>query len=219
MMKYGLGFFLALLMSLATHAQMAFEVKAGSGQAQYFAFQQLQIDSAGRWGMFASQLYLKPYQPEIPAVLALENQLSYQLLPGIGLSAGVAMGGAAFRANVGLALEYFNRKGDFYISAYPTWVPGAAGSLELFFVSEYSPQWNSRWGFFGQWIGGIDAARKPMAGSSEPTFRYASNSHFIRLGINYRQKWQAGWGADVLHERGMGKLLVLPGFFLRRALG
>lgn len=201
-----------------SHAQMAFEAKAGSSQAQYFAFQQLQIDSVGRWGMFASQLYLKPYQAEATAFLSLENQLSYQLLPGIGLSAGLSMDGTQLRPNVGLALEYFNRRGDFFISAFPTWLPGALGGLELFFVSEYAPQWNKSWGFFGQWIGGLNALRKQATVPNERGFAYAGSTHMIRLGFNYRQKWQLGWGVDLMHERGMKTWLALPGPFVRLAL-
>ena len=202
----------------SAQAQMAFEAHRGTRQTQYFAFQQRSLDSAGRWNLFASQLYARWHESPDLAVIGLENQLSYQFLPWLGVSAGVAMGTDGFQPNVGLALDFANEKGDFFVSAYPTYALGKGGGLELFFVSQYAPQGKRLWAPFFQWIGGLSTGFSNQLHEKQRSLQFTGAEHMLRLGLNYRQKWQFGLGLDWLRVPAVDLRLVNPGIFLRFAI-
>lgn len=202
----------------AANAQMAFEAHTGTRLTQYFAFQQRSLDSAARWNLFASQLYARSHASPDLAIIGLENQLSHQFLPWLGVSAGVAMGNDGFQPNVGLALDFANKKGDFFVSAYPTYAIGGSGGLELFFVSQYAPRGRRSWAPFVQWIGGLSTAFSKPSPEQQKSLQFAGAEHMLRVGLNYRQKWQFGLGLDWLRAPAVDLRLLNPGLFVRFAI-
>lgn len=185
-----------------TFAQIPFEVMVGDKQTLYFAFIQKDLDSIGRWNVFSQGLYAVNYKDSTLNSISIDNQLTYQLNHWLGISMGGSFDGLQFNPTLGLSLSYFNKKGDFAINAFPTIQLAKPIALDLFALINYTPQFNKKWGLFSQFILGTNLGLQqeyPNQKREVLNFftRHNSSTQLLRIGLNYKQKFQFGVGADL----------------------
>jgi hypothetical protein len=184
-----------------TYAQTPLEVMVGDKQTLYFAYIQKDIDSIGRWNIFSQGLYAVNYKNSALNSISIDNQLTYQFNNWLGISAGGSFDGMQFIPSLGLSLGYLNKKGDFSITAFPTLQLVKPIALDLFSLINYSPQFNTKWGLFSQLIIGTNLGLQKEYPSQEREILNIFTQHnisnqLLRVGLNYKQKFQFGMGAD-----------------------
>lgn len=182
-------------------AQIPFEVMVGNKQTQYFGYVQKVFDSVGRWNIFSQGLYGVNYIDSSLNSISISNQLTYQFNNWLGISAGASFDGLQFNPSLGLSLSYINKKGDFVITAFPTIQFAKPRALDLFALINYSPQFNKKWGLFLQLIAGTNfGLQKEYSNQKREVLniftRHNISNQLLRVGLNYKQKFQLGIGAD-----------------------
>lgn len=190
-----------LMASRYTYAQIPFEVMVGNKQTLYYAYIQKDLDSVGRWNLFSQGLYGVNYKDNTLNNISIDNQLTYQFNNWLGISAGGGFDGLAFIPTLGLSLSYLNKKGDFSITAFPTLQLTKPISLELFTLINYSPQFNKKWGLFSQLIAGTNLGLQKEYPNQQREIlnvftRHNVSNQLLRVGLNYKQKFQFGLGTD-----------------------
>ncbi len=190
-----------LLAAQYTFAQIPFEVMVGNKQTLYFAYIQKDLDSVGRWNIFSQGLYGVNYKNSSLNSISIDNQLTYQLNNWLGISTGGSFDGVQFIPSLGLSLGYLNKKGDFFITAFPTIQLVKPISLDLFGLINYSPQFNEKWGLFSQLIIGTNLGIQKEDPNQQREIlniftRHNISNQLLRIGLNYKQKFQFGVGAD-----------------------
>jgi hypothetical protein len=178
---------LIAILLLATHqlyAQMMLETLAGNEQAHYINYFDKDLDSSEKWNFFNLNRFTVNYKDKTLNTVSIEGQLSYQLKPWLGISAGGGFYGAFFIPTFGLSLSYLNKNEDFFIQMYPTIglaerqiAPSALG------IIGYSPKFNKSWGLSSQIIFSVD----PLEASQ-----------IVRIGASFKDKFQFGIGIDML---------------------
>lgn len=184
-----------------TFAQIPFEVMVGNKQSLYFAYIQKDLDSIGRWNIFSQGLYGVNYKESALNTISIDNQLTYQFNNWLGISAGGSFDGLQFIPSLGLSLGYLNKKGDFLISAFPMVQLAKPTAFDLFALINYSPEFNKKWGLFTQLIAGTNLGlRKEYSDQKREVLniftRHNISNQLLRIGLNYKQKFQFGIGAD-----------------------
>ncbi|AEI51384.1 hypothetical protein [Runella slithyformis] len=195
--------FVTILVMVARYsfAQIPFEVMVGNKQTLYFAYIQKDLDNIGRWNIFSQGLYAVNYRDSSLNSISIDNQLTYQFNNWLGISAGGSFDGVQFIPTLGLSLGYFNKKGDFSITAFPTIQLAKPRALDVFGLINYSPQFKKKWGLFCQLIIGTNLGVQKEDPNQKReilnifTLHNISNQ-LIRVGLNYKQKFQFGIGAD-----------------------
>lgn len=185
-----------------TFAQIPFEVMVGNQQTLYFAYIQKDLDSIGKWNIFSQSLFAVNYKDRTQNSISIDGQLSYQFNHWFGISAGGGFDGLRFNPTLGLSLTYFNQKGDFVITAFPTIQFAKPRALDLFALINYSPQFSTKWGLFSQLILGTNLGLQKDSPSQEREILNVFTQHnistqLLRVGLNYKQKFQFGVGADL----------------------
>jgi hypothetical protein len=200
MIKYIL---IVMLVMTTKHsfAQIPFEVLVGNKQTLYFAYIQKDLDSIGRWNIFSQGLYSVNYKDISLNSISIDNQLTYQLNNWLGISAGGSFDGVQFTPSLGLSLGYLSRKGDFSITAFPTIQLAKPMASELFTLINYSPKFNEKWGAFSQLIIGTNLGLQKEYPNQKREIlniftRHNISNQLLRIGLNYKQKFQFGLGAD-----------------------
>lgn len=182
-------------------AQIPFEVMAGNKQTLYYAYIQKDLDSIGRWNIFSQSLYAIHYKDKTQNTISIEGQLTYQLNNWLGVSCGGGFDGTQFIPTLGLSLGYLNKKGDFSISAFPMVQLAKPIALDFFTLINYSPQVSKKWGLFSQLIAGTNLGLQNMYPNQQREILNIFTQHnisnqLLRIGLNYKQKFQFGLGAD-----------------------
>jgi len=184
-----------------TYAQIPFEVMAGNKQTVYFAYVQKDVDSIGRWNIFSQGLYAINYKDSSLNSISIDNQLTYQLNNWLGISVGGSFDGLQFNPTIGLSFSYINKKGDFSITAFPTLQLTKPIALDVFSLINYSPQFNKKWGLFSQLIMGTNLGLQKEYPDQQKEIlhiftRHNISNQLLRIGLDYKQKFQFGIGAD-----------------------
>lgn len=191
----------AIVYSLTGYSQAPVEVLAGNRQIHYINYWQKNIDSAGKFNVFNLNRYAIDLKDKAFNNFAIESQFTYQLQPWFGIAAGGAYRGEQFVPTVGLSLAYANKKGDFFVQAYPTIELVKPVSFSMFALAGYTPKINQRWGFFSQLIisSSMDVEKTP----EHPERKIAGlftvhrqSTQLLRIGLNYSERFQFGVGAD-----------------------
>jgi len=206
------NYILAAIFTMATQntfAQIPFEVMAGNKQTLYFAYIQKDVDSIGRWNIFSQGLYAVNYKDTAQNAISIDNQLTYQLNNWLGISIGGTFDGLQFNPTLGLSLGYLNEKGDFSITAFPMLQLAKPMALDVFGLINYSPQFNKKWGLFSQFIIGTNLGlQKEIPNQKREILnvftRHNISNQLLRIGLNYKQKFQFGVGVD-LSQFGMNE--------------
>jgi hypothetical protein len=173
-----------LMVSMGSRAQIVAEALAGNKQAHYISYIDKDLDSLAKWNFFNLNRFTVNYQDKAFNTLAMEGQLTYQLKPWVGVSAGAGFYGALFVPTIGISLSYVNPKEDFFIQMYPTigFVERQLAPSVLGIVG-YMPKLSKNWGFSSQIIFSADPIEA---------------SQIIRIGANYKDKVQFGLGVDMV---------------------
>ncbi|MBL0881772.1 MAG: hypothetical protein IBJ16_00235 [Chitinophagaceae bacterium] len=192
-----------------TSAQIPFEVMAGNKQTLYYAYIQKDLDSIGRWNIFSQSLYAIHYKDKTQNTISIEGQLTYQFNNWLGVSGGGGFDGTEFIPTLGLSFGYLNKKEDFSISAFPMVQLVKPIALDFFTLINYSPQFNKKWGIFSQLIAGTNLGIQNKYPNQQREILNIFTQHNIsnqlfRIGLNYKQKFQFGVGAD-FSQFGMNK--------------
>jgi len=195
---------LIAILLLATHqlyAQMMLETLAGNEQAHYINYFDKDLDSSEKWNFFNLNRFTVNYKDKTLNTVSIEGQLSYQLKPWLGISAGGGFYGAFFIPTFGLSLSYLNKNEDFFIQMYPTiglaerqFAPSLLGLIG------YTPKISKSWGLTSQIIFSADPIEA---------------SQIIRIGADYKEKIQFGIGADMLQSFETKSLNFNLGPFIR----
>jgi hypothetical protein len=183
------------------HAQTPFEVMIGNKQTLYFAYIQKDLDSLGRWNIFSQGLYAVNYKDNTLNSISIDNQLTYQLNNWFGISAGGSFDGLQFNPSLGLSLGYLNKKGDFFITAFPTIQLAKPMTFDFFALINYSPQLTEKWGLFFQLIIGTNLGVQKENTTQKREIldiftRHNISNQLLRAGLNYKQKFQFGIASD-----------------------
>jgi len=192
-------FFVAIFLvaTSATFAQIPMEVLVGNRQVHYINYWQKNLDKAGKLNFFSLNRFLVDYKDSTLNSISFDGQLTKQFQDWIGISVGGSYEGGSFVPSLGLPLGYANRKETFLVETYPTF---ALFSRKVYFsllgFMVYKPQFNQKWGMFSQLI-------------------FDPNTQLLRLGANYKQKFQFGLGADFFRLEEPTRNIQNLGLFLR----
>ncbi|MFN6077048.1 MAG: hypothetical protein ACK46Y_15920 [Fluviicola sp.] len=174
---------LFLMVSLSIRAQIIIETLAGNKQAHYINYIDKDLDSSGKWNFFNLNRFTVNYKDKTLNTVSIEGQLSYQLKPWLGLSAGGGFYGELFVPAIGLSLSYMNKKEDFFIQFYPTIVyVEKQFAPSLLGIIGYIPKFNKNWGLSSQIIFSVDPIEA---------------TQIVRIGADYKGKIQFGIGLDM----------------------
>jgi len=175
-----------LMVCLSIRAQNVLEVLAGNQQAHYINYFDKDLDSTAKWNFFNLNRFTVNYKDKALNNVSIEGQLTYQLKPWVGLSAGGGFYGELFVPTIGLSLSYMNKKEDFFIQIYPT-IGFAEGQVapSVLGIIGYSPKFSKSWGLSSQIIFSADPVEA---------------SQIIRMGANYKDMVQFGIGIDMLQN-------------------
>ena len=184
-----------------TFAQIPFEVMVGNKQTLYLTYIQKDLDSLGRWNIFSQGFYAVNYKDPSLNSISIDNQLTFQFNNWLGISAGGSFDGLQFIPSLGLSFSYLNKKGDFSISAFPMVQLAKPIALDLFALVNYSPQFTKKWGLFSQFIMGTNLGLQKEYPNQQKEImniftRHNISNQLLRIGLNYKQKFQFGVGAD-----------------------
>lgn len=196
---------LIAIFAMATHytfAQIPFEVMVGNKQTQYFAFIQKDIDSIGRWSIFSQSIFAINHKDSTLNSISIDGQLTYMFNNWLGVAAGGAYDGNRFNPTLGLSFTFVNKKRDFVITAFPIVQLAKPIALDLFALINYTPQFNKKWGLFSQFILGTNLGLQkedPNQKREVLNFftRHNGSTQMLRIGLNYKQKFQIGLGTDL----------------------
>jgi hypothetical protein len=199
------NYFLVAIFIMATQytfAQIPFEVMVGNKQTQYFGYVQKDLDSIGRWNIFSQSIFAINHKDSTMNSISVDGQLTYMLNNWLGIAAGGAFDGNKFNPTIGLSLTYVNKKRDFVITAFRTLQMAKPIALDLFALINYSPQFNQKWGLFSQFILGTNLGlQKEYPNQKREVLnfftRHNGSTQLLRVGLNYKQKFQFGIGADL----------------------
>jgi len=175
-----------LLVGANLRSQNVLEVLAGNKQAHYINYFNKDLDSTAKWNFFNLNRFTVNYKDKALNNVSIEGQLTYQLKPWVGLSAGGGFYVELFVPTIGLSLSYMNKKEDFFIQIYPT-IGFAEGQVapSVLGIIGYSPKFSKSWGLSSQIIFSADPVEA---------------SQIIRMGANYKDMVQFGIGIDMLQN-------------------
>lgn len=191
-----------LFLSGLAYAQIPVEALVGNKQIHYINYWQKNIDSLGKLTFFNLNRFAIDYNDKAYNNHSIEGQFAYQFKPWIGLSAGGSYEGNTFTPTVGLNLNYSNKKGDFFINTYPTFRFSEARSFNIFGLVGYMPMFTKDWGLLTQLIFSTTLGLEKNTVDTERSIVGLFTSHqqslqLIRIGMNYKNLIQAGFGADL----------------------
>ncbi len=194
--------FLLLVLSMVNvQAQTAFEILNGNQATHYMNYIQKDLDSAARWNIFSLNRFTSYYTLPNLSNMSQELQLTYQFNPWLGLSAGGGYYNNIFLPTIGLSLSYMNQSQDFFLQLYPTLtVLKNTVFPTLFGLIGYNPMFNEYWGISTQTIFSVEGQ---------------NSQWLIRVGANYKSRWQFGIGSDVNIQSTVPKLTNNYGLFVR----
>ncbi len=190
-----------LMVSVCVRAQIVVEALVGNKQAHYINYIDKDLDSLAEWNFFNLNRFTVDYRDRALNTVSIEGQLTYQFKPWLGLSAGGGFYGELFVPTIGLSLSYMNKKEDFFIQMYPTigFAEGQVAPSVLGLIG-YTPKISKNWGFSSQIIFSAD----PLEASQ-----------IIRMGANYKDRFQFGIGVDMLQNYQNRNLNFNVGPFVR----
>lgn len=190
-----------LMVSVCVSAQIVLEALAGNKQAHYINYIDKDLDSLAKWNFFNLNRFTVDYRDRALNTVSIEGQLTYQFKPWLGISAGGGFYGELFVPTIGLSLSYMNKKEDFFIQMYPTigFAKGQVAPSVLGLIG-YTPKISKNWGFSSQIIFSAD----PLEASQ-----------IIRVGANYKDRFQFGIGVDMLQNYQTRNLNFNLGPFIR----
>ena len=175
----------AILLLVTSHicAQGVLEILGGNKHAHYISYFDKDLDSSAKWNFFNLNRFTVNYEDKALNTVSIEGQLTYQLKPWLGISAGGGFYGELFVPAIGLSLSYMNKKEDFFFQLYPTvvFVEGQLAPSVLGLIIG-TPKFSKNWGLTSQ-----------ILISADP-FEAAQ---IVRIGADYQEKIQFGIGVDM----------------------
>jgi hypothetical protein len=190
-----------LMVSVSIRAQIVLEALAGNKQAHYINYIDKDLDSTAKWNFFNLNRFTVNYKDKALNTVSIEGQLTYQIKPWLGISAGGGFYGALFVPTMGLSLSYLNKKEDFFIQMYPTMgIAEGQFAPSVLGIIGYTPKFSKSWGLASQIIFSADPIEA---------------SQIVRIGANYKEKVQFGIGIDMLQNFEAKNVNVNFGPFIR----
>jgi hypothetical protein len=190
-----------LMVSVSIRAQIVLEALAGNKQAHYINYIDKDLDSTAKWNFFNLNRFTVNYKDKALNTVSIEGQLTYQIKPWLGISAGGGFYGALFVPTIGLSLSYLNKKEDFFIQMYPTMgIAEGQFAPSVLGIIGYTPKFSKSWGLASQIIFSAD----PLEASQ-----------IVRIGADYKEKMQFGIGLDMLQHFETKNLNFNLGPFIR----
>jgi len=193
-------------------AQLPVEVMVGHQRVQHEFFFFKDLDSSQRVNLFSMARFAVDYQDAQFNSGFVSSQLTYNLTPSWGLSAGANYAEGQAVPLVALSYTLANEKGDFFINLFPTVFVQEDWSYELFGMLFYTPALTRDWYPFNQWMFGLN-----FSGRLD-VHQYSYQQ--LRLGLGYRQWGQIGLGLDYEWIGPWRQWLTLAnvGLFVRKEL-
>lgn len=193
-----------ILMTLISHfavAQMPVETLVGDKQTHFISYWQKDIDSTSKFNFFSLSRFAIDNRDRAFNNFAIEGQLTYQIKDWLGISAGGAYAGNNFVPTVGLSLRYANKKGDFYIQSFPTVNLDKLKSVNFFGIVGYTPKISKKFGIFSQLIfaTNLQLDKTDVMPKREILGLFTGHNQstqLLRIGLDYKEKFQFGFGAD-----------------------
>lgn len=183
-MKKTILTFILLIVCLSSYAQISSELLFGNRQVHYISYWQKGIDSLGKYNLFNLNRFAKDFKNEAYTNYSIDAQLSYKIKRWFGIAVGAGYDGKTIQPTLGLSLSLRNKKGDFFIEAFPTIGFTKKITPSVFAVVGYNPTINKKWGFSNQLIFVLNGI---------------SSNQLVRIGLNYKNKVQFGFGADIIY--------------------
>jgi hypothetical protein len=182
-------------------AQIPVETLVGNKQTHCISYWQKDIDSSGKFNYFSLSRFAIDREDKAFNNFAIEGQLTYQVKNWLGLSFGGGYAGNDFVPNVGLSLRYANKKGDFYIQSFPTVNLDKTKSFNFFGIIGYTPKLSKNFGLFSQliFLTNLQLDKTQVMPNREILGLFTGHNQstqLLRIGIDYKEKFQVGFGAD-----------------------
>ncbi|GAB4407064.1 MAG: hypothetical protein OHK0053_33570 [Microscillaceae bacterium] len=193
-----------------TFAQIPVEVLVGHRQVQHEFFFFKDVNARQRFSLFSMGRFAVDYASAPANSSFISSQLTYSISPKWGLTGGGQFANGLFSPLAALSFVHTNEKGDFFLNHFPTYYLGEAASWEMFGLLFYTPAIGLKWQIFSQLIFGSNFNTR----FTQHQFSYQQ----LRLGLGYRQWFQAGIGLD-LSQAGNSENLSNQhnlGLFLRK---
>lgn len=191
----------SILISKLGFGQMPVETLIGNKQTHFISYWQKDIDSNGKFNFFSLSRFAIDHKEKAYNNFSIEGQMTYQVRNWLGLSAGGAYAGNNFVPTVGLSLRYANKKGDFYIQSFPTVNLDKIKSFNFFGIIGYTPKLSNNFGLFTQLIfsTNLQLDKTQMMPNREILGLFTGHNQsnqLLRIGLDYKEKFQFGFGAD-----------------------
>lgn len=183
-----------------SYAQISNELLVGNRQIHYISYWQKDIDSLGKYNFFNLNRFAKDFKDKSYSNLSTDAQISYRIKKWFGVAVGAGYNGETILPTLGLSLSLRNKKGDFFLEAYPTVVIAKQVAPSIFALVGYNPKIKPKWGLSSQLIF---------------AFNGISTSQLVRLGINLKDKLHLGMGADISYFYDNQPILYNLGTFIR----
>ncbi len=195
---------IVILMILISHlgfAQIPVETLVGNKQTHFISYWQKDIDSSGKFNFFNLSRFAIDHKEKAYNNFAIEGQMTYQVKDWFGLSFGGAYAGNNFVPTAGISLRYANKKGDFYIQSFPTVNLDKIKSFNFFGIVGYTPKLSKNFGIFSQLIfsTNLQLDKTQVMPNREIFGLFTGHNQsvqLLRIGLNYKEKLQFGFGAD-----------------------
>ncbi|MDX2306174.1 MAG: hypothetical protein NW226_25420 [Microscillaceae bacterium] len=204
--------FLLAFTATAVFAQIPAEVFVGHKQTQHEFFFFKDLDSARRFSVFSFARFAVDYKDRHLNSSFISSQVTYNLTPRWGITAGGNYSGLDFNPIVAISYLYVNEKGDFFINLFPQMIISENPVYELFGLAFYTPKISEKWSLFSQLIFGSSINDK----FNQHLLSYQQ----VRLGLGYKNLFQFGIGIDQ-SQIGAAKTLTYSnniGVFIRKEL-
>jgi hypothetical protein len=169
-------------------AQTPVEVFAGHKQARHEFFFFKNLDSTNRFNLFSIASFAIDYKDKNFNSSYINSQVTYNLTKNWGISTGAFYADKEFSPLVAISYFYINKKGDFYITLFPTMRIKESPIFELFGITSYSPKLTDNFNFFSQIIFGSSFNNRLS--------QHLVSTQQIRVGLGYKNLFQFGAGID-----------------------
>ena len=177
-----------VLITLKVCAQVPVEVLVGHEQIQHEFFFFKDLDKKQKLNLFSMARFAVDYEDANLNSSFISSQVTYNLTPRWGISAGANYAEQDVAPLVALSYTYINEKGDFFINLFPMVFAQQRPDYELFGMAFYAPQLNEKWSFFSQLFFGTNVNHQ----FNRHQFSYQQ----LRVGLGLKDWFQFGLGLD-----------------------
>ena len=179
---------ISFVSSTTLYAQIPVSVMVGEKQTQHEFFFFKSFDKKQKVNIFTMGQFNVDHQQAAFNTSSINTQISYNLTPIFGISAGASMANQELRPLVAVSLAYANQKGDLLINLFPGMVIKDQPEYELMGLILYQPKISKNFNLIFQAFVGSTYNKK--------IDQHLFSFNQVKLGVGYKDWFQVGVGMN-----------------------